>query len=233
LLVLLAAVLCVSRAILHAAPITLRFEATVGPPRQGFDGFLPPGWNISLQEGDTISGTFTFEPFDAAPNTSKTMLVQPFDFSFHIRDRTLTTSQYGIAVFNNSMSDEVPEPRDRISLGCSAGVNTPSCIPAIVAAPEPLDWTFLLNLEGDSSVLDGADIPADALVWQQLIFSDSMGLTFIDNSAHRSYGFTATPTIFEAIPEPGNFLSLLFGTALMVPTRFCAVKLRPLICIRK
>ena len=49
-IVLLAGVLCVSLAVLQAAPVTLHFEATIGPPRQGLDGLVPPGWNISLVE---------------------------------------------------------------------------------------------------------------------------------------------------------------------------------------
>jgi hypothetical protein len=57
--------ICAGSSSLHAAPVTLQFEAIVGPPRQGADGAVPPSWNISLQPGDTISGTFTFEPHDA------------------------------------------------------------------------------------------------------------------------------------------------------------------------
>lgn len=213
----------------ESAPVTFRFDATVGPPRQSFDGFVPPGWNISLQQGDTISGTFTFEPFDAAPDTYKTTLVQPFDFSIHIKSRTLTTSQYGIEVSNNiwiesdSIGVDTSGPRDRISLACSAGADTPSCIPASVAAPEVLDWTFLLGIEGDSSVLDGADISADPSAWRQFD-ARSILVTFTDNGAHRSYGFQATPTSIDAIAEPASSLLLFLASALMVLFRNRAVR---------
>jgi hypothetical protein len=76
---------CVHSAVLHAAPITLRFEAVVGPPRQGFDGFVPTEWNIALQQGDTVSGTFTFEPFDAPSNETEHHTLQEFFLTLKIQ----------------------------------------------------------------------------------------------------------------------------------------------------
>jgi len=108
----------------------------------------------------------------------------------------------------------MPEPRDRISVGCSAGLNTPSCIPAIVSTPDELHWTFLLGLEGDSSVLDGADIPSSPFAWNQMSL-DSILVTLIDENAHKSYGFVATPATFLAVPEPSSCVSIFFGTVLL------------------
>jgi hypothetical protein len=231
--VVLAGALSVSRALLQAAPVTLQFEATVGSPRQGADAPLPPNWNIDLQQGDTITGTFTFEPFDAASNTTKTTLVQPFDFSIHIKNRTLTTSQYGVEVFNNYISDDVPEPVDTILVGCPLLLNQAVCTPGTVSPTDPVEWSFQLALWGDPSVLDGADIPADPIAWQQLIFEDSMGVTLIDDDARRFYGFLASPTSFQAVPEPGTFMSALLGTLVIVLARHCFQTCLPLICNRR
>jgi hypothetical protein len=214
----------------ESAPVTFRFDATVGPPRQSFDGMVPPGWNISLQEGDIISGTYTFEPHDVAPDVSHTTLVQPYDFSIYIKSQMLTTSQYGMDILNNVMTDEVPESRDRISIACSAGANTPSCVPAAISAPELLAWEIVLGFEGSPSILDGADVPADILVWRDFSLH-SLLVTLIDNSAHRSYGFLAMPTSIDAIPEPDNCFQLIFVSMLLVLSRHCADKRRPLFCI--
>src|SRR4051812_35250425 len=89
-------IFCTSYATLSAAPVTLQFEATVGSPRQGVDGPLPPAWNAALQPGDIISGMFTYEPYDVASDVNKSVLVQPFNFSVAINSHVLTSSQYSI-----------------------------------------------------------------------------------------------------------------------------------------
>jgi hypothetical protein len=225
--------LSLSSAFLYAAPVTLQFDAIVGPPRQGADAPLPPGWNISLQQGDSISGMFTFEPFDAASNISKTLLVQPFDFSIQIKNRTITTSQYGIEVFNDIFSDELGQQRDRISLGCSAGLSSPSCIPPTVSDTNPLNWTFFLGFEGNSSALDGADISSDPSAWRQLLYPESFGVTFTDNMALRTYGFVASPATLEAMPEPISYVQLLIGTFFLVIAGRHAAESRSLRCSRR
>jgi hypothetical protein len=193
-----------------AAPVTLRFEATVGPPRQGVDASVPPNWNMSLQQGDSISGTFTFEPFDAASNTPKTTLVQPFDFSFHIKNRTLTTSQYVVEVFNDHTSVDAPNPTDDINIGCSFLGGGTICAPATVSPVDPTEWAFGIALFGDSTVLDGADIPSSPLVWQSFSFYD-MDVTFRETFSNRFYGFAATPVSFQLVPEPTSALQIVLA----------------------
>jgi hypothetical protein len=209
-------VVCASRATINAAPVTLAFEAIVGPPRQSFDGLVPPEWNILLEEGDTISGSFTFDPFDANSDITNTTRLQPFNFSIHIKNRTITTSQYGIEVLNNVFSDELGRHTDRISVGCSAGASTPSCIPMVLSTPSQLNWTFLLGLDGESSILDGADISSDPFTWRQLIYPESFGVTFVDNIARQSFGFIASPITFEAVPEPISCFEVIIGTLFLL-----------------
>lgn len=186
-----------------AAPVTLRFEATVGQPRQGVVDTVPPSWNISLQQGDTISGTFTFEPFDAPSNTNTTTLAQPFDFSIDIKGRVLTTSQYGVEAFNDAVSDDVPQRRDIINSGCSFAGGPAVCQPSAISPGSPIEWAFAMAMHGNSSVLVGADIPADVTAWQAFDFYD-MGVSFMDSNTRRFYGFLATPRSFQEVPEPDS-----------------------------
>jgi hypothetical protein len=210
--------LCFPCAMLHAAPITLRFEAVVGPPRQGFDAPLPPSWNLALQEGDVISGTFTFKPFDAAPSTYTTSLVQPFDFTIHIKNRTLTTSQYGIEVFNNASSDDAPEPTDIINVGCSQLGGGAQCTPATISHLDPTEWAFGIAMFGESTVLDGADIPSSPLVWQQLLSDNTMLVSYKHPVAGWRYGFLASVQMIQTVPEPPFSVPLAFGFFVLVAT---------------
>lgn len=193
---------------IEAAPVTLQFDAIVGRPRIGFTSAVPPQWNVSLQQGDAVSGTFTFDALDAPSNTSISRVIQPYDFVFHIKSHSLSTSQYGIEVYNDNVGidDRGINPSDDIYIGCSP---TPSCAPALVS-PSALYWSFQMILGSPPSVLDGPDIPSDPSTWQQLTAEGSLNVTFIDSIAHKSYGFLATPQTFRAIPEPSCTSLLIF-----------------------
>jgi hypothetical protein len=198
-----------------AAPVTLQFRAVVGPPRQGSDGFLPPVWNTSLQEGDTINGTFTFEPFDAAPNTSTTMRVQPFDFSLRISTYTITTSNYAIEILNDHTFDDAPGPWDIINMGCAFRGGGTVCTPATISSTDPIEWTFNVGMLGAATLLDGADVPMDPVVWQQFQ-AYGMGVSFFDPRSNRYFGFSATPSCFQAIPEPNTLILVLIDILILV-----------------
>jgi hypothetical protein len=217
--ILLAVIVSAFGGVLQAAPVTMRFDATVGPPRQGVNGTLPPSWNTSLQQGDTVSGTFKFEPFDAASNSYTTALVQPFDFSIQIKSRTLTTSQYGIEVFNDVMADDVPMPYDSIHFGCSFFGGGVVCAPPTTSADESIEWAFGIAAFGDSMLLDGADIPADPIVWQRFVSDNTMLVTFNDSVEGFAYGFLATIDSMQAVPEPGMCLSFFVGIIFVVSSR--------------
>jgi hypothetical protein len=215
--------LCAARDFLQAAPVTLHFEAIVGPPRQGVEGTIPPSWSISLQEGDTVSGTFTFEPFDAASSVAKTTLVQPFEFRIQIKTRSLTTSQYEIEVFNDFTSDEAPEPKDNINTGCSFLGGPVVCKPGSTAPGETIEWAFGVAMFGDPTILDGADVPADPLAWRRFTFYD-MGVSFFDVNTHRFYGFLATPQEFQLVPEPAAHLAGGLAIFMLILQRFCVFR---------
>jgi hypothetical protein len=209
---------CSSYATTSAAPVTLQFEATVGPPRQGFDGMVPPSWNVVLSQGDTISGTFEFEPLDVPATIARTALVEPHNFTVQIKSQQISTSQYGIEVDNDIFSDEQGFT-DRILLGCSSNVAGAECMPSTVST-ESLAWSFQLSLSGNSMLLNGADVPADPSVWQQLIFDESFGVTFLDNNAGRSYGFIASPQSIEAVPELYGCAHIIIGISIL----YCRIR---------
>ncbi len=214
---------CVTTPDILAAPITLGFTALVGPPPNGFDGTVPPGWGISLQEGDGISARFTFEPVDAPPFSKTTRVSFPYEFEISIKSKKLITTRYGVVVVNDSTSDDVPDPSDNILLGCSIGIADTLCNPITDPISGAGSWSFELALSGRPSLLDGADIPPDSSIWQQLIFPDSFGVVVTDDIANKGYGFIATPTDFFTVPEPSDLivgLSFFALLALKHPQRY-------------
>jgi hypothetical protein len=198
-------------------PITLAFDAIVGRPRQGFDGLVPPSWNISLQQGDQVTGKFTFEPFDAPQSALQTNIVESFEFSLNIKSQLLLSSQFGIDVQNDVHASDV-EPYDSIGLGCAFGGDGVACNPSTVPDNDTSFWASKMNLFGATSTLDGPDIPADVQGWQQLLPSP-MIMTIIDTSTQRSYGFIATVESFRAVPEPSPVVLYLTGATLTLLVR--------------
>jgi hypothetical protein len=199
--------------------LTLQFEATVGAPRQGVVGALPPSWNISLQQGDTISGVFTIEPFDAPANTYNIKLVQALDFSIQIKSRSLTTTQYGVEVFNNVVADDVPEPYDSIHLGCSFFDGGTICSPTNVSPLDPTEWAFGIALFADEVELDGADVPFDPRVWERFITGNTMLISFNDPDLGWAYGFLATIESLRVVPEPDMGMMFSLGSVFMILIR--------------
>jgi hypothetical protein len=204
---------CALESFSQAAPITLTFDAVVGPPRQGVEGRIPPDWGISLQQGDIISGKFTFEPVDAGSGVSETRIVQPFDFSIQIKSRTLTTSQYEVQVLNDSISDDAPDPADVIRVGCSYFGGGSACIPATVSPNDPIEWAFGIAMSGDSTVLDGADLPANPSVWQQMPAEILISLR--DRNAGQFYGLLAAVESIRFVPEPISLSFVVVGISFL------------------
>ncbi len=92
-LVLLAGVLCVSRAFLHAAPVTLRFEATVASSFPSDGGASLP---FLVSPGDSIVTTITFEPGTAGP-----VYPQNGTMRFDLVGTSLVVTDFQIVVGND------------------------------------------------------------------------------------------------------------------------------------
>lgn len=106
-----------------AAPVTVHFDAIVDKPRQGVSAPVPPSWNFDLQQGDTISGFFTIEPFDAAANAGDTYFVQQFNFTLRIKSQAITTSQFRVHAMDDVWGYDIETPYDGITVGCSHTAN--------------------------------------------------------------------------------------------------------------
>jgi hypothetical protein len=202
---------CLENRTAIATPITLAFDAIVGPPRQGFDALVPPDWSISLLPGDKISGTFTFNPIDAPSNVHQTSAVESLPFKIQIKSKSLASSVYSIDVADNSNPIDSNGPYDNIMLACWIPGGGTVCAPSTVPSLEGLQWGATITLYGSPSVLDGADIPAGANTWKQLAWDNTMLVSMIDFADLKSYGFLATVQSFRAVPEPPSIVLLGLG----------------------
>jgi hypothetical protein len=202
--------LCAYCAVSHAAPITLRFEAVVGPPRQGtFPIQLP----FSFAEGDRISGRFTFEPLDVPSEISQTSSNQGFPIRFEIDQVVLQSAHYEIHVEDNLVSDDGPIPRDQILLQC-LGSGTP-CVPEPIEQASHVQWSFSWTFSGHGGVLHGADIPGNVETWNQFL-PNTILLSFQDRTTGRGTGFQAEVGNVAIVPEPSTIrLTAIFWTAVI------------------
>jgi hypothetical protein len=215
--VLLVGVLCVSRAFVQAAPITFRFDATIGPPRQGtFPIELP----FSFAEGDHISGSFTFEPFDAPSDAFQTVNSQNSTFKLQIGSVVLSNFHYSIQADNNLVSDDGPIPEDRLLLQCLGTGN--QCLASPIDGADHVAWSFGWTLNGGSGILDGPDIPASIETWNQLLPS-SILVSFHDNTTGRGTGFQATIDALHVVSEPTTaaILAIVCVVAFAFPALNC------------
>lgn len=197
-----------------ATPITFAFDAVVGPPRQGVDGFVPPSPGVSLQPGDTVSGSFTFEPVSAPSGVFETKAVESFPFAINIKSQTLVSSHFSIDALDNvhavgdSMGDGILD-YDSIVFGCSFNGGGTVCSPSSVSPSDSTIWASTIALHGDTSVLDGPDIPSNPATWRRPAPSSTMILSLDDEVHSKFYGFSADVISFRQVPEPSTHRLLL------------------------
>ncbi len=218
-----------------ATPITLAFDAIVGPPRQGVDGFLPPSLGVSLQPGDTVNGRFTFEPVDAPSSSRETNAVEAFPFAINIKSAMLVSMQFRIATSNNihvavdCINDSCLQDYDGIVFGCAFNGGGTVCAPNTISSTDPTIWASVISLQSNTSALDGADIPVDLASWQRFLPDGGITVSMYDGVTHNFYGFIGTVTTFRQTPEPGAFtimiVTLLSLAARQVFNSYCRVPL--------
>jgi hypothetical protein len=195
-----------------ATPITLAFDAVVGPPQEGFDALVPPGLGISLEPGDVVSGRFTFLPVDAPSSALETNAVSHFPFIVNVKSAMLTATDFSVDVINDAHATDM-DPIDRID---SITVDATA-----VYAPNVARWSSSFNLVGAASVLDGPDIPADASLWSAFLPSESFGVTFSESATNRYFGFIATINNFRAVPEPTGKDLMTVGAFILLFAKYC------------
>jgi hypothetical protein len=211
--VILGCICAANCSVARAAPKTVRFEAIVDRPRQGVSAPVPPSWDFDLQQGDTVSGFFTIESFDAAASAYETYRVEQSNFTLRIKSQTVTTSQFEVYAVNNVWGDDIDTPYDSIQVGCSYA----GCNPAIVPHSDSLRWWARIYAYGNTEILEGPDIPADLDAWQR--FDDNSILVSFSNSRTEYYGFLATVR-FIAVPEPAAWLLVSCGLPVLLRWRW-------------
>lgn len=218
--VLAYAVLASSHSTTNAAPVTLGFEAEV----IDVDVLAPADLPFTVENGDVLTGRFTFEPVDADPGggMTSTDTVQEFTFSVVIDSTVVSTSTYALQVRDNSGADDDPTSfSDHIDLGCASNLLS-SCEPGTVTgADSSITWGFILPLTADDSVLDGADISADPNVWNQFTgpFTGFISIGFSEQGGSGVLRINAHIGIFTVVPEPLSQCLLLPLIVAFISTR--------------
>jgi hypothetical protein len=202
----------------YAAPVTLRFDATIRSVGQ--NPLFDPGIDIAV--GDVIIGKFTFDP--TSNNSSTThYAVQPYEAVLVIDGHRFQTPDskrdLTLLAFNNTyVIDNVPEIEglaDTLLTYGSIGPTNPVTLPNI-----SLDRSnFSLGLYGDSSILDVARFPQSSTTWNAFAADRQMSVSFGDNGGNW-LGFGAVVGTFITVPEPSSYEFALLAFVLLMFTRF-------------
>jgi len=207
-----------------AAPVTLQFEAEIVRVLDT----VPFDAGVSFDVGDTITGQFSFVPDEIGGGSESG---QPNSFESQQTTRAFinvngvefqtpdTTGRFLIRTFNNSLSTLHGET-DKLRVGSFLAPSNPSEAPNV----SPSLSSFGIVIEGRSNVLDGAIIPADVAIWNELIeFSRSLKVR-LDSDSGGAIGFNAAlnPGSFVRVPEPSTRSLLL----LLLPSLLCGYRKR-------
>jgi hypothetical protein len=181
----------------YAVPVTFIFQGVV----TDVDALHPTPLPFSIQLGGPVLGKFTFEPVDVDSSVDATNTIQTLGAVLDLGSILLETSDYFLRVRNNSPMDDAPDQfTDDIWLGCSSSLFA-TCSPQSVPNTTDINWRFTLPLFGDGSVLDGADIPADPSVWNQLT-PGYISLAFQETGVADVLRIVVKVDRFSVVPEP-------------------------------
>jgi len=193
-------------ATLEAAPVTFVFEATVD--------FISPGASfdseIDLEEGDVITGQFTFEP-NAGDGSSALVVNQPYNFTVNINGVELSTAAFETTVRDDAYSiidcGDCPGfvISDRLSL---SGSNLMEVGDIALSNLDADSSGFQMQLEewfGDPywsgmDILGAAEIPAGPEAWN--LFSRRSLQVWLGDGQGGIFSLNATVGQFTIVPEP-------------------------------
>ena len=206
-------VICVLTAAVPAVAetVTFAFEAEVVQVNRDP---TPLDLPFDVEAGDTVRGTFTFEPLDVDSSVQTTEVNQPFEVTFDINSFSFSTTDYVAQSFDDALSDDddggdlaPPGPEDVIRLTRTLGAD--------LGDPLMLQWGFAFAFFGDENVLDGADLPGDIGPWQS--FSEgSLIISFKDDATGNVDNLLSTVRVTGVVPEPAS-VALLFVGILAIP----------------
>jgi hypothetical protein len=185
--------------VVHAAPVTLRFEAEIDRVSgSDFDS------GIEFVVGDVVSGQFTYDPNPGDGETPLTV-PQPYHFSIAINGVELASPSYEITADDDDLVTdfEVGSIFDQLEL-VGAGLSAFDVTADIDI--DPLQSTFGLDLWGASDfadILETAQIPSNVEIWNQFDTWRHFRVTLRNGEGGVS-GFSATVGDFSQVPEPAS-----------------------------
>jgi hypothetical protein len=226
--------LCASRGILHAAPVTFRFEADVASVNPIGNGANLP---FNLSAGDPIVASFTFEPSIGGPH-----FPQSGGLRFELAGQHVSTSTYTISVHDESVPnaapisgsiadplntpvvDQAPGSSDNIFITCPA---PQSSFCAVVSGYDQLSVRPSIALSTDFEVLSSNNLVADLHAWNSFTFRE-MSLVFHDSSTggETYVGAYIGAVQSAAAPEPASILMAIMGAIALLIARRILARLR-------
>jgi hypothetical protein len=201
---LLLGTICIAGNAVVAAPITFRFEAEIGTPSTGNPTNVPFDLPFELNEGDTILGTLTIEPFDAPPTVYSTLTFQTLNVSWVIDEFQFASSNFRVAVQDDLIvSDGIGGPYDELVIDCSPIAGTQAtCSPNTLGPSSDVLWGFALGLAGPASTNSGADIPYNVQTWNAFDLGRGLSMSFRESDGPGFVFVNATVGAFAIVPEP-------------------------------
>jgi hypothetical protein len=189
-----------------AAPIHFRFDAEIVNVSLGDPFELPFEFNV----GDTLRGTFAFEPGPGIPiNDIAVRAHQPFPAEFNFNGVNLATSGYDIVASNDAIDyDSERDPYDGLVLGCRQA----SCVPDLVTLPNSVAFrvSWEMRITGNSSIWSTPAVVSDPAVWNLFTEERRIHVGF-DNIGPGSVGFDAAVRLMVNVPEPMSVVHLFLS----------------------
>ncbi len=187
----------------QAAPITLRFNATIGNIYNAIP--FDAGFDFAL--GDVIVGQFTFEPQPGDGNMVFESL-QPYQFEFNINGSKFASPDYETESVNNSliMDFSLASRIDSIRLGAD---NLQAMNPAEFPNIDPSHSYFQITLYAPDDAFAQASVPTDVTTWNKFNLWRSIEMSFGNGSGHT--GFQAFIGAFTEVPEPSTITMTLIA----------------------
>lgn len=194
---------------MQAAPITLRFNATI----QSLSTGIPFDSGIDFAVGDVVSGQFTFEP-QLGDGNAVFESSHPYQFEFNINGSHFASPNYETEAVNNSLITDFPLVNriDSIRLGAD---NLQAKNPAEFPNIDPLPSGFQMTLYGSDDVFAQASLPADVNTWNEFTLWRMVRVSFRDGNGN-VVGFNAQLSPFVQVPEPSAIAIALVGLSAVI-----------------
>ena len=196
-----------------ASPVTFRFEAEI---TNIFNAdIFDPGLDISL--GDSIVGSFSFEPFAGDGRMSITT-AHASDFNLSINGIAFISTGFDSRSINNSTFADFP-----LSLVDSIRISGTGLFPLPVDSTSTIDSGssgFSIQLNGQATSLEQASLPSDPAIWNRFTATRrlSIGLDGVGLNG-TGIGLQANISNFVVVPEPTSL-----SVALAVLVSFFATR---------